>query len=150
MPEPNSSNSSHPFANEYTLTPGKISQKWLKHVAFPAPRENAAQWLEKSGRRDVKATALSFRPTVLNSDFYRTAAFDHFRSGVFNETAAVTSSDSLSQGFTPYHLLLTLMGVTQPLLPNGGLSANQLRRFIENFGWLLHISVHDSALLNQR
>jgi hypothetical protein len=151
-PDPNSRNRTKAFANEYSLTPGTLSQKWLKNVGFPASRETAAMFLERCARQDNNAGGanLPFRPTALNSQFYTTEAFDHFRSGVFLETAAVTSAVSLRQGFTPYHILLTLGGIDQPLLPPKGLSANQLRRYIENFGWLLHISVHDSGLLTTR
>jgi hypothetical protein len=36
--------------------------------------------------------------------------------------------------------------VTHSLLAPDGFSANQLRRLIENFGWLLHFSTHDDML----
>jgi hypothetical protein len=84
----------------------------------------------------------------MGGNFILTDAFDQFRSGLVLETGAITSHASLSQGFKIYHLLLTLDRFTKTLIPSGDLSANQLRRLIENFGWLLHISVDDSRLLS--
>jgi hypothetical protein len=149
-PDPHSTNQTNAFANEYSLTPGKLSQKWLKHVGLPATREAAAAFLERNARMDKDATQLPFRPLALNPAFFQSEAFDLYRAGAFITTAALDSPESLSKGFTPYHLLMTLGGLTQPLLPVRGLSAMQLRRLVENFGWLLHISVHDSGLLSTR
>jgi hypothetical protein len=98
-------------------------------------------------RLDQHAAHLHFRPQAFNTNFFQSEALDLYRAGAFIETAAIDSPESLWKGFTPYHLLMTLGGSTQPLLPARDLSANQLRRLIENFGWLLHISVHDSGLL---
>jgi hypothetical protein len=108
-PDLDSHNSTNTFASEYSLTPGKLNQKWLKHVCLPASRETAAQFLDTWGHQDSNRGEdnLPFRPTAINGNFYRTDAFDHFRSGVFIETAAVTSPASLLQDFTPHHLLLT-------------------------------------------
>jgi hypothetical protein len=44
-PDAHSRNHTKAFANEYSLTPGKLSQKWLKHVGLPANRESAAAFL---------------------------------------------------------------------------------------------------------
>jgi hypothetical protein len=149
-PDPSSNHASHPFHEDYTLTPGKLSPKWMLHVGKPATREVAMNFLSRRVRQDTNAagTNLPFQPIAMNIDFFLTDAFDQFRSGIVLETEAITSQASLTQGFTFHHFLMTLQGFAQPLIPSGGLSANQLKRLIENVGWILHISVHDSRLLS--
>lgn len=138
-----------PFHEYYSLTPGKLSPSWTQCVAHPAKKAAAGAWLLENKESDIQysGSGLPFTPTGFNNNFVHTAAFDLFRSGPFVASAAISSARDLAEGFHPYLLLLTLDGLTEPILPRAGLSANQLRRFIENFGWLLHISVFDGSLL---
>jgi hypothetical protein len=139
----------NPFHVYYSLTPGKLSHAWTHNVAPPAKRGTAGAWLLENKESDILygGTGLPFLPEGFNNNFVTTNAFDLLRNGPFVASTAISSASDFTKGFHPHLLLLTLEGLTEPLIPRTGFSANQLRRLIDNFGWLLHTSVYDGSLL---
>jgi hypothetical protein len=102
---------------------------------------------ERPQRRHSRGTSLPFLPAVFNEQLLHTAVF----------RCAPTPTQLRSRRCYTLQDLLTLPLPVDSrgegnasLLPPDGFSPNQLRRLIENFGWILHVCVHDGYATQNR